>query len=146
MKDFVNLLDKVKSAIVPLWAECGVPPSLQDTLASHIVEEMLIAYKLASIACKDPGKVLTLVLSHEVAQGLVELREAREEFSTSDGLEAILARLSHELALVVQAKRYARMGLKVENVLKEHVSKVLDEAARIEDGGIAQAVHEILSA
>lgn len=141
----VALLERIKWRVIHEWSEYGVPPQLLETLAAHVLEELSISVKLAAAADCDSGVVLQLVLAHELGGELQELREELRAYRDSGCREALLAKLSHELALVLQAKRYLRMGFKVEDALKRHVEEALKIAAGIAEGGLAQLAHELLT-
>jgi len=140
------LLSKLEVEAAPFWLETGIPPSLLETRAGHIVAEVVIAAKLAAAAGCDPGKVVAVAVGGELGGEAAELGALAEEYRAAASREAVLARLAHELAVVLQAKRYARMGFDVEGVLREHVARALDEASKVESADALQLVHGLLSA
>lgn len=117
-----------------------------ETRAGHILAEAVIAAKLAAASKLDPGRAVLTALGGELGDDVEELRAFAEEYHSAASGEAALARVAHELAIVLQAKRYAKMGFSVENVLKARVAKALDEASRVESAEALQIVHELLSA
>jgi len=137
----VALLERVRCRVVCEWSDYGVPPQLLETWAAHIIEELAISVKAATAAGCDLSKVLKLVLAHELGGELQELQVNLE----SGDREALLVKLSHELARVLQAKRYLRMGFKVEEALERHVQEALKAAASIAEDRLAQLVHELLT-
>lgn len=142
MRDLLKLASKLKSATLPAWQNAGIPAALAETASSHIVEELLIAVRLARAAGCDTGRVLVTALAREVEE-LVELSDVARE--ASEG-ELAVTELAHELAVVAQAKRYARMGFNVEAVLRDHVARALDVVAKLGERDVAQLVHDFLSA
>jgi hypothetical protein len=145
-KELAKLIGKLEAEPAPFWLGAGIPPSLLETRAGHIVAEAVIAAKLAAAAGCDPGKAAALAVGGELGGEVAELGALAEEYRAAASREAVLARLAHELAVALQAKKYARMGFDVEGVLKEHVAKALDEAAKVEPAAALQLVHELLSA
>ncbi len=146
MRDLVKLLGRLEAEAVPLWLEAGVPPSLLETRAGHIVAEAVIAAKLAAAAGCDPAKAVAAAVGGELGSEVAELGALAEDYRAAASREAVLARLAHELAIVLQAKRYAKMGFDVECILREHVAKALDEASKVETADALQLVHGLLSA
>lgn len=117
-----------------------------EVRAGHILAETVIAAKLATASKLDPSRAVLTALGGELGGEVEELGAFAEEYRSAASREAVLARVAHELAIVLQAKRYAKMGFVVESVLKAHVAKALDEASRIESAEALQIVHELLSA
>ena len=145
MEEFLKTVGVLKAEVNRVWLGGGVPPPLLEALSAHVVEEALIALRLAEALGCDVGKTLLLALAHELGGTSQSLERARREFKEAASLEARVARIAHELAIVAQAKRYLRMGLDVRRILEEHVSKALDEAAAVKKDVLAQLVHEALS-
>lgn len=145
MEGLAELLDRVKSRVVIEWSECGVPPPLLEAVAAHAVEELAIALELSRAAGCDPGRVALLALAHELGGEVRGLEDALRDFHALGSREAAVARLAHELARVVQAKRYARMGFRVEGALRRHAEEALRVASVIAEGDLAQLVHELLT-
>lgn len=145
MEELIRLVGALKADVNRVWLGRGVPHPLLEALSSHVVEEALIAAQLAeSLGC-DVGRTVLAALAHEFERAPGSLREARREFEEASSLEARIARLAHELAVVAQAKRYLRMGIDVREALEEHVSRALDEAAAAKSSALAQLAHEALS-
>lgn len=117
-----------------------------ETRASHIVAEAVIAAELAAAAKRDLGRAVMAALSGELGDYVEELKAFAEEYRSAASAEAVLARVAHELAIVLRAKRYAKMGFDVEDVLRTHVAKALDEASKVESAEALQIVHDLLSA
>jgi len=145
VEEFLKLIGVLKAEVNRVWLGRGVPPPLLEALSAHVVEETLIALRLAKALDCDIGRTLLLTLAHELGDASQSLEMARKEFEEAASLEARVARIAHELAIVAQAKRYLKMGLDVRKVLEEHVSRVLDEAAAVKRDVLAQLVHEALS-
>jgi putative hydrolase of HD superfamily len=101
----------------------------------------------------DPERVAVIALSHDLAEavvgdisrraGIVEAKEVAEarafedlevsedlkelyrEYRDGSTLEAIVARISDNLATYVKARFYARLGFKVEGIAEDSLGKAL---------------------
>ncbi len=144
MEEFTKLLEASKFKVNELWLNTGIPLSLLEPLSAHLTEEILIAVKLAACCGCDAARVVYAAVARELGKAFQELVSSAGE-SEEDSLEARLAELAHELAVVLQARRYARMGFGVEQVLREHAARALAEAAKVGKADVLQAVHEILT-
>ncbi|MEM1509372.1 MAG: hypothetical protein QXY49_02820 [Thermofilaceae archaeon] len=144
MEAFTKLLEVSKFKVNDLWLDLGIPFSLLEPLGAHLIEEILIAVKLAAFSGCDVGKVVYTTVARELGKISPELATSSNKVE-EDSLENCLANLAHELAVVLQAKRYARMGFNVEQVLKEHAARALAEAAKVGKADALQTVHDVLT-
>ena len=103
----VESLSKAKARVVVEWCERGIPPALLETLASHVLEEALIALKLSKLSSLDEGRAVLLTLALELESEFSELRDLLDDARRRRAPELAIAKLAHELALAIQAKRYA---------------------------------------
>ncbi|RLE96332.1 MAG: hypothetical protein DRJ57_05680, partial [Thermoprotei archaeon] len=106
MEEFLKQVGALKAEVNRVWLGRGVPPPLLEALSAHVVEEALIAVRLAEAVGCDVGRVLLMALAHELVDAAASWGGAREEFEEASSLEARVARAANELAIVAQAKRY----------------------------------------
>jgi len=134
----------LKNRVPIAWVSSGVPNCLLESVASDTFETAMLAAFLASKAGCCIERTVVLALVHETG-GVGILEDAWREYVEKATLESKVARLAHELAVFLQARRYKRMGLDVDEILESALRRTLDVASEIGVEALSEAVHSLLT-
>ncbi|BBG25235.1 HD domain-containing protein [Sulfuracidifex tepidarius] len=149
-----NTLSACKNLVRTGWMQCGVPPTMGDTVASHSFEAAVIAYyiseKLREMGVQvNSDHAASIALFHDLGESLLgdlpkwaslrlDKREAEKEAFREIGigeglfaelkegttLEAKVAKLSDRLSTSMEANRLMKRGYDVGKIIETYIPEI----------------------
>jgi len=144
MGSIARLLDRAKNSVPDVWVKAGVPAPLLESTAEKAFEAAMLASWLSRWAGCSMERAVLLAIAWGAGDA-EPFREARAELEEGSTTESKVAKLSHELEVFLQARRYGRMGLDTGDLMKASLKRILDLLEEINVEELTRNVHGILA-